>query len=100
MVKNAIAFFYPGESFTRTCAPQMLDSLPSRSWEIILTTMKQLVSLTLRILKSLYPRADLDVAGEGFVATYNDEEALKLIEDSAMTVGHIVDMLPIDMSLG
>jgi hypothetical protein len=50
--------------------------------------------------ESLYPRADLDVAGEGFVATYNDEEALKLIEDSAMTVGHIVDMLPIDMSLG
>jgi hypothetical protein len=44
------------------------------------------VSLTLGILKSLYPRADLDVTGEGFAATYNDEETLKLVEDSAMTV--------------
>jgi hypothetical protein len=81
-------------------APQMLDSLPSRSWEIILTKMKQSASLTLGILKSLYPRADLDAAGEGFAVTYSDEEALKLIEDSAVMAGHIVDMLPIDMSLG
>jgi hypothetical protein len=78
----------------------MLDSLPSRSWEIILTKMKQSASLTLGILKSLYPRADLDAAGEGFAVTYSDEEALKLIEDSAVMAGHIVDMLPIDMSLG
>jgi hypothetical protein len=57
------------------------------------------VSLTLRILKSLYPRADLDMAGEGFTATCSDEEALKLIEDSAATVGQIVDILGVDMSL-
>jgi hypothetical protein len=31
---------------------------------------------------SLCPRADLDVAGEGFTATCNDEEALNLVEDS------------------
>jgi hypothetical protein len=58
------------------------------------------VSLTLRILKSLYPRADLDAMGEGFVVTCNDEEALKLVEDSTMMVGHVVDMLGVDMSLG
>jgi hypothetical protein len=51
-------------------------------------------------MKSLYPRADLDVVGEGFAMTCNDEEALKLIEDSAVMAGHIVDMLPVDMSLG
>jgi hypothetical protein len=39
----------------------MLDNLPMRSREIILANMKQLASLTLRILTSLYPRADLDV---------------------------------------
>jgi hypothetical protein len=49
--------------------------------------MRQLASLTLVILKSLYPRADLDAAGEGFVLTCSDEEALKLIEDSAVMVG-------------
>jgi hypothetical protein len=62
--------------------------------------MKQSTNLTLGILKSLYPRADLDVVGEGFAATCSDEEALKLVEDFAVTAGHIVDMLGVDMSLG
>jgi hypothetical protein len=62
--------------------------------------MKQSASLTLGILKFLYPQADLDAAGEGFVSTCSDEEALKLIEDSTMMMGHIVDMLGVDMSLG
>jgi hypothetical protein len=47
--------------------------------------MKQAVSLTLGILKSLYPQADLDAVGEGFAATCTGEEALKLVEDSALT---------------
>jgi hypothetical protein len=46
--------------------------------------MRQLASLTLRILKSLYPWANLNVAGEGFTVTCSDKEALKLIEDSAV----------------
>jgi hypothetical protein len=62
--------------------------------------MKQSVSLTLGILRSLYPQANLDVVGEGFVATCSDEESLKLIEDFAMMAGHITDMLGVDMSLG
>jgi hypothetical protein len=62
--------------------------------------MKQSTSLTLCILKSLYPRADLDVVGEGFAATCSGEEALKLIKDSAVMTGHIIDMLGVDMSLG
>jgi hypothetical protein len=47
--------------------------------------MKQSTSLTLNIFKSLYPQANLDVADEGFTMTYSDEEALKLVEDSAVT---------------
>jgi hypothetical protein len=78
----------------------MLDSLPTRFQEIILTNMRQSMSLTLGILNSLYPRADLDVVGEGFAVTCNDEEALKLIEDSAVTAGRVVDMLGVEMSLG
>jgi uncharacterized protein Smg (DUF494 family) len=98
---NAVAFFYPGESSSKSCTPlQMLDSLLTRSQEIILTKMRQSASLTLRILKSQYPRSNLDVVGEGFTVTCSDEEALKLIEDSAMTVGQVVDMLQVDMSLG
>jgi hypothetical protein len=41
--------------------------------------MRQSVSLTLGILKSLYPRADLDMAGEGFAVTCGDEDAEKLV---------------------
>jgi hypothetical protein len=61
--------------------------------------MKQPVSLTLRILKSLYPQADLDAVGEGFTVTWSDEEALKLVEDSTVMAGQVVDMLGVDMSL-
>jgi hypothetical protein len=58
------------------------------------------VSLTLGILKSLYPRADLDAVDEGFTATCTDKEALKLVEDFAVTAGQVIDMLGVDMSLG
>jgi hypothetical protein len=78
----------------------MLDSLPTKSREIILANMRQSTSLTLRILMSLYPRTHLDAVSEGFAVTCSDEEALKLVEDSSVTAGQIVDMLGIDMSLG
>jgi hypothetical protein len=48
-------------------------------------------------MKSLYRWADLDAPGEA--ATYSDDESLKLIEDSAVTAEHFVDMLPVDMYL-
>jgi hypothetical protein len=62
--------------------------------------MRQSVSITLRILKSLYPRADLDATGEGFTVTCSNEEALKLVEDSAVMTRYVVDMLGVDLSLG
>jgi hypothetical protein len=49
--------------------------------------MWQSASVTLGIMKSIYPRADLDVVGEGFPASCSDEEALKLVEDSAKAAG-------------
>jgi hypothetical protein len=45
---------------------------------VIFANMKQSVSLTLRILKSLYPHDN------GFAASCTNEEALKLMEDSAI----------------
>jgi hypothetical protein len=61
--------------------------------------MKQAMSLTLGILKSLYPRANLDGVGDIFAVMCTDEEALKLVEDSALTTDRIVDMIRVDMSL-
>jgi hypothetical protein len=62
--------------------------------------MWQSTSLTLIILKSLYPWANLDVAGEGFAVTCSDDEAPKLVEDSAKAARQVVDMLGVNMSLG
>jgi hypothetical protein len=58
--------------------------------------MKQSTSLTHRILKLLYPQADLDVAGEGFATTCTEEEANKLIEDSAVTTDQVMELLPVN----
>jgi hypothetical protein len=100
MVDNAVAFSTLVNPPLNWAPPQMLDSLPTRSQEIILANMRQSVSLTLWILKSLYPQDDLDAAGEGFMVTNSDEEALKLVEDSSVMVGQIIDMLGVDRSLG
>jgi hypothetical protein len=43
--------------------------------------MRKASSLTLWILKSLYPQADLDAVDEGFVTTCTKEEDDKLVED-------------------
>jgi hypothetical protein len=99
MVDNMVAFFYLGKS-SKVCIPQMLDSLLTMSWEIILSNMRQSVSLTLGISKSQYPWADLDTVGEGFAVTYSDEEALKLVKDSDVTVRQVVHMFGVDMCLG
>jgi hypothetical protein len=98
MVKKAVSFFYPKDPSSDAQTPQLINVLPNRCRDINLANMKQAVSLTLSILKSLYPRADLDVAGDGFVMTYTGEESLKLMKDSAFTADRIIDMVHIDMS--
>jgi hypothetical protein len=52
--------------------------------------MRQSACLTLGILKSIYPQADLDVAGDGFAVTCSDEGAHKLVEDSAVAASRYV----------
>jgi hypothetical protein len=54
--------------------------------------------MSLRILKSLYHRANLDAAGDDFAVTCTSEESLKLVEDSTLMVDCIVDMVLVDMS--
>jgi hypothetical protein len=44
--------------------------------------MKQSTRLTLGILKTLYPEADFDAAGEGFAMACTNEDARKLMEYS------------------
>jgi thiamine pyrophosphokinase len=98
MVENTVAYFYPDDPASVARAPVLLDGLPTRSREVILANMRKVSSLTLGILKSLYPQADLDTMGEGFAATYTEDEANKLVEDSVVTTSQVMEMLPVDMS--
>jgi hypothetical protein len=98
MVKKTVSFFYPKDSSSDAWAPQLLDGLPNWCQEVILTNMKQAVSLTLGILMSLCTWADLDAAGDSFVATFTDKEGLKLMEDYALMTNRIVDMVSVHMS--
>jgi hypothetical protein len=60
--------------------------------------MRKASILTLGILKSLYSRADLDVASEGITATCTEEEAGKLVKDFVETATRVIEMIPVDMS--
>jgi hypothetical protein len=95
MVKKVISFFYPKASSSDARAPQLLDGLSNRCREVIVANMKQSVSLTLRILMSLHHHANLDIVGDGFAVTCTNEEGLKLMEDSALTANHIVEMVSV-----
>jgi hypothetical protein len=98
MDENAVAFFYPDDPASAARAPLLFDGLPTRSRDVILYNMRKASSLTLAILKLLYPWAGLDLVGEGFATTCSTYEASKLVEDSAVTVSLVMEMIPIDMS--
>jgi hypothetical protein len=77
----------------RTISPELLDSLLTRSRELVHSSMQKASSLPLGMLKSLYPKADLGVAGEGFAATCTEAEATALVKSFLETATRIVDMI-------
>jgi hypothetical protein len=54
-------------------------------------------SLTLRILKSLYPKVDLGVVGEAFATNCTKEEANELVRSFFETVTCIIEMIPLNL---
>jgi hypothetical protein len=76
----------------------LLDGLLNRSQEVNLANMRKMSRLTLGVMKSLYPQADLGATSEGFIATCTKDEVNKLMEDSVVTASQVVEMFPIDMS--
>jgi hypothetical protein len=80
MVDNAIAFFYSDESSFKARPPNARQSAIKVSGDYS-HQYETVTSLPLGIFKSLYPWANLDTTGEGFMVTCSDEEALMFIED-------------------
>jgi hypothetical protein len=77
--KNTVAYFYPQDLDTMSRAPELLDMLPTRSQEVIISNMRKVSSLTLGILKSLYPKADLGATAERFTTMCSEDEATNLV---------------------
>jgi hypothetical protein len=79
MAENVVVYFYPQDSDTASRTPELMDMLLTKSREVIASNLRKASSLTLGILKSLYPKVDLDAAGEGFMATCSKGEATNLV---------------------
>jgi hypothetical protein len=98
VAENVVAYFHPQDSDMASRTLELLDMLPTRSWEVITSNMRKASSLTLGILKSLYPKADLDATDEGFTATSSEGEATNLVQSFIETATRVTEMIPIDMS--
>jgi hypothetical protein len=94
MAENIVEYFYPKHADAKQRVPELMDALPTQSREIIQKNMLKASSLTLAILKSLYPRADLVATSEGFATTCTREEADALVASFLDTVDKIVEMFP------
>jgi hypothetical protein len=79
-------------------APELLDMLPTWSRVVITSNVRKASSLTLRILKSLYQKADLGATDEGFVATCSEEESVNLVQSFLETTTLVIEMIPVNMS--
>ena len=69
--------------------------MPDKTRELMKKRMLRASSLTPGILKSLYPRANLDVAGEGFAKDYKSAQASQLVKDSVTAATEIIEMIKI-----
>ena len=75
--------------------PELLIAVTDKTRELMKKRMLRASSLTLGILKSLYPRADLDVAKEGFARDCDQARASKLVKDSVAAATEIIEMIQI-----
>ena len=69
--------------------------MPDKAQELMKKRMLRASSLTLGMLKSLYPRAKLDVAGEGFAKDCEPAQASQLVKDSVAAATEIIEMIKI-----
>ena len=77
--------------------PRLLDSLPSRVRGYIKSAWVKASSQTLGILKSLYPRVDLDVVADGWAANMTPKtanETMASFRDVATRVATMIGTAP------
>jgi hypothetical protein len=90
---KVVGRFYPDQPHPSSQLPELLSAVPEKAKEQSKKEAIKASSLTLGILKSLYPRADLDVAKEGFAKGCTSARAMELVKDSIEAATSIVEML-------
>jgi hypothetical protein len=98
VTENAGAYFFPQDSAIASRTPELLDMLPTQSREVIVSIMRKASSQSLNVLKSLYPKADLDAMGECFIARCSEEEAKDLVQSFLENMTRVIEMIMIDIS--
>ena len=71
--------FYQGADLSDPEIPRLLDTLAARVRWSIKDALVKVSSLTLGILKSLYPKASLDVVADGWAAGVSLEKADEIV---------------------
>ena len=79
ITRSTLGYFYPEAELSDSEVPRLLDSLPGRVRGYIKTALVKADSLTLGILKSLYPKASLYVVADGWAADISLEKADKTV---------------------
>ena len=93
--RKVVSYFYSGQAHTASQLPELLTTVPEKTRELMKKRMLRASSLTLGILKSLYPRANLDIAGEGFAKNCEPMQASQLVKDSVAAATEFIEMIKI-----
>ena len=93
--EKVVSYFHSGQAHTASQVPKLLAAVPNKTRELMKKRMLKASSLTLGILKSLYPHANLDVAGEGFAKDCEPARASQLVKDSVTAATEIIEIIQI-----
>ena len=94
-MEKVVSYFPSDQAHAASQVPELLSAVPDKTQEQMKKRMLKASSLTLGILKSLYPRANLDVAGEGFAKDCESAQASRLVKDSVAAATEIIEMIKI-----
>jgi hypothetical protein len=91
--EKVVSYFYSDQAHAASQVPELLSAAPDKARELMKKKMLRASSLTLGVLKSLYPRANFDIAGEGFAKDCEPARAAQLVKDSVAAATEIIEMI-------
>ena len=99
-LRSTLEYFYPGVDLSDSELPCLLSTLPARIRGCVKTATIKAGSLTLGILKSLYPKAALEVIADGWAAEITKDDACRLMQSFRDVAFKLVPMLGTEPEYG